>query len=348
MGLNPLYYLVDNNGQQWAVGVTNSAILQAIPVSGQAAVPYVYVNSVTDGSSWAISIITTAAGTQYQTTSVTQGSYPTQLPVTAPNGVTYGVQVANLGPPILGQPDNGILQTAFLIESYNCNTPLSALAQNVLNRLEDPTGIFWSQSFEIMSALAEAENLLMLLVGRPTQTVTVPFNLVPNTVWQTTPAGVMLITDIYGPQSLLRKASLWDMDFSMSSWGPDWEQDVSTSGPVRFGNLGFTKFFVHPAPAQPQTVLIDAIQYPVPVSGFPYSGATTIPFHEEIFVALEDYACVYNRVKEAGAELQEAMPLYKSFLELAKRLSTIEDRRDNMIWSMAFGPQAGANSAVQR
>jgi hypothetical protein len=225
---------------------------------------------------------------------------------------------------------------------------MSALAQNVLNRLEDPAGTFWSETFEVMSALAEAENLLMLLIGRPTQTVNVQFNLEPNTVWQTTPTGIFLITDVWGPQSRLRKVNLYDMDFNQSSWLSDWQNDTDPNGPVRFGNLGFTKFFVHPAPSVPQTVLLDAIQYPVAVSGFPYTGSSNVPFHEEFFVALEDYACVYCRLKEFSSELQQAMPLYQAFLGLAKRLSQIEDRRDSLVFSNAFGAPAGANSLVKR
>jgi len=232
-----------------------------------------------------------------------------------------------------------------------CTTPISTLATNVLARLEEnytDGPVFWNLQFEIYTYLAEAENDLLMLIGRPTQTVAVPFTLVPNTPWQSPPSGVFLITGITGQQSQLRKVNLYDMDFNQSSWGSDWQSDTSASGPVRWGNLGFNWFFVHPAPTTPQSVLLDAIQYPVPVSGYPYTGATTVPFHDETFQWLEMYASHMCRMKESGQDFQESLSLYKGYLEGAKRLTELEDKKDTLIFSPAFGPPAGVNSILRR
>jgi hypothetical protein len=272
--------------------------------------------------------------------------------VTAPNGVTYGVQVATVGPPTLGSTANGILQTAFLIESYNCNTPISTLAGNVLERIEEnyPGGpIFWNNSFEVYTSIVEAMNDLMMLVGRPTQTVSVPFNLTPNTPWQQVPKGVFLISDIQGPQAPLRKYTLFSYDYEQpGSIGSDWENDSSTSGPTSWAPVGMNLFIVHPACAQPQTVLISGIAYPVAETNYPYSGAEIVPFHHEFFEYLEMYSAHVLRLKEGSAEFQQSMPLYQNYLQGAKRLTEIEDRRDPMIFSTAFGAPAGVNSHVKR
>jgi hypothetical protein len=350
-------YLVDSpSHQQWLIGVDNNAALTATPVTGMSASPYIRLNSVTDGTSWQVSIVGNPppAGLNwgdFQTTSISQGSYPTQLLLTAPNGTVYAMQVATIGPPLSGSVATGILQTALPVNTapLTCVETIGTLAPEVLERLEDPTGIFWSQQFEICTGLVEAMNDLLLLVGRPTQTVGMQFNLTPNTSWQYLPKGLFLISDIWGPQSRLRKYNLFSYDYEQpGSMGSDWENDVSDSGPTSWAPLGLNMFVVHPASTVPQTVLLDGVAYPVAETNFPYSGSEVIPFHHEFGIALEDYTCVYTRLKESGAELQEALPLYQNYLSLAKRLSEIEDRRDDLIFSKSMGAPAGIGSHTKR
>ena len=363
MPLTAPIYLVDSpSGQQWQLVVDNSATPGANPVSGQSAVPFVYVNSVTDGTSWQISIVGNPppSGLSWgdiHTVNVPQGNYPTQLLVTAPNGTVYGIQVATIGPPLLGSAQNGVIQSTLPTSSLDCSTPISTLAANVLQRLEEnyssgvdsPGPIFWNQSFEIYTAIVEAMNDLMLLVGRPTQTVNTPFNLVPNSVWQKVPKGGFLITDIQGSQGTrIRKGTLFDLDYSQSSWGSDWENDIDPAGPRLWVPIGMTMFVVYPAPSAPQTVMLDGIAYPVAETNFPYTGAETVPFHHEFMQYLEMYGAHYNRIKESTSEFQESLLLYKGYLEGAKRLTEIEDRRDKMIFSPSFGGPAGVQSHVKR
>src|SRR6185437_9769469 len=86
---------------------------------------------------------------------------------------------------------------------------ISTLATYVQNRLEETpgSGAWWSLLFEINSAIAEAQNDLLLLVGRPTQIVNLPFTLTANTCFQSIPKGVWAITDIQGAGSPLYKIS---------------------------------------------------------------------------------------------------------------------------------------------
>ena len=153
------------------------------------------------------------------------------------------------------------------------------------------------------------------------------------------------MTDVWGSQSRLRRGTLFDLDYSQSSWGSDWEND--TGDPTMFVPLGFNMFVVHPAPAAPQTVLLDGIAYPVTVP-YPYDGSQIVPFAHEFFEMFEMYAAVYCRLKESGVELQEAMPMLQNFYNLAERMTTIQDRRDTMVFSPSFGGTIGVNALKRR
>jgi hypothetical protein len=222
--------------------------------------------------------------------------------------------------------------------------PISTLAVNVQSRVEElptgPPGIFWSYQFEILTAIVEAMNDLMVLVGRPLQTVNVPYTLTPNTVWQSYPTGVFLITDMWGANGVIHKVDLNSMDFVMSSWSPSWENDTSDTGPVRWMPIGMTMFAVHPAPSVPMTVNIDAIQYPV-AEAWPYTGTETVPFQDEFHEAIEEYAAHFCRLKESGQDFQQSLSLYQQYLAVAKRMSDIQDRRDPVIFSTSLGAAAG-------
>ncbi len=227
---------------------------------------------------------------------------------------------------------------------------LSTLAPYVQNRLEElplgAPGTMWSYQFEILSALAEAQNDLMLLVGRPTQVVNMPFTLVPNTVWQTMPEGIFQITDIQGYNSPLYKINLWDLDYLQSSWGPDWQQDVDVTA-ARWAPVAFNMFVVHPAVSVAQTVNITGIQYPQ-TDVWPYSGNEPIVFHDEFFVALELYATFWCRIKELGGEAQEGLQLLQQYLDLARRLTEISDLSDPLLFSSGFGAAQVANPTIRR
>ncbi len=128
---------------------------------------------------------------------------------------------------------------------------------------------------------------------------------------------------------------------------PTWENDVGDY-PFRWAPLGFNMFFVHPAPANTIQLTLTGIQYPVQESTWPPSGAETIPFHHECFEALELYATHYARLKEIGLEAQEGMTLYEQYLSLARRFTTIEDKRDPVIFSRVLGAQARVSPITKR
>jgi len=228
-------------------------------------------------------------------------------------------------------------------------TPISVLAENTQSRLEEvpgSSGAWWSAQFEIYSAIMEAQNDLLLLVGRPTQTVNIPFTLVPNSVWQVVPKGLLLITDIQGFSSPLYKINLWDIDYLMTSWGPDWTQDVDNAA-YRWAPIGFNLFAIHPAVATAQTVNITAITYPT-TDVWPYTGAETVQFESNYFQLIEEYASFYCRVKEMGGEFQEGMKLFDQYLLGAKRMSAIQDLRDPLIFSSGYGASQRVSPTTMR
>lgn len=229
---------------------------------------------------------------------------------------------------------------------------VSDLVPQVQSRLEEMAGPsgdgeLWSIQFEIRTAITEAMSDLMLLIGRPTQEVTQQFSLALNTCFQALPIGVFLLTNIYGVGGELRCVSLHDMDYILSSWSPAWSNDTSPNGPVRWFPLGFNLFGVHPAPTVPTNVTITGIQS-VTTESYPYSGNSPLVFHDELEAALEQYATMYCKLKEDGPEVQTGMQLYKEYLAVAARNTEIEDRRDAVIFSPAFGGGSGLDPITRR
>lgn len=225
---------------------------------------------------------------------------------------------------------------------------ISTLSVQVQNRLEETVGagLWWSRQYELYSALMEAQNDLLLLVGRPTQIVNVPFSLTPNSVWQTVPKGYFIITDILGAGSPLYRINLWDLDYLQTSWGSDWTQDVDDAA-TKWAPIGFNMFVVHPAPKVGQTVLVSGIAYPT-TDSWPYSGNEPVIAQDEFFVALEQYAAAYCRIKELGAEFEEGIKLMENYMSLARRWTQLSDLRDPLLFTMNYGAANNVNPTTFR
>jgi hypothetical protein len=229
------------------------------------------------------------------------------------------------------------------------STTIATLANVVQERLEEvpgSAGSWWSQQYEIFSALMEAQNDLLLLIGRPTQVVNVPFTLTPNSCWQTVSKGLLLITDIQGFSSPLYKINLWDLDYLQTSWGSDWQQDVDVAA-YRWAPIGFNMFAIHPAVSTAQTVNLTAIQYPT-TDVWPYTGSETVQFEDNFFELLEEYAAFYCRIKELGGEFQEGVKLFDQYMQGARRMTQIQDRRDPLLFTTGYGAGLNTNPTTRR
>lgn len=225
-------------------------------------------------------------------------------------------------------------------------TTIAQMAPNVLQRLQDPTGIFWLQDNEIGPALAEAISDLMLLIGRPTLVTNLLVTLQPNSVWQTLPANMLALTNVRTDTYDLRKTSLHSMDYTLASWSADWTADRADT-PARWGQLGFTHWFVHPAPTTAVQVLVAGVVQPVQ-SVWPFDPATQSPMHQEVDVALEMYAAAYCRLKELGSDAEEGNVLRGQYLQIAQQLSLLEDRRDPWLFSQTRGVPTAASLVTLR
>lgn len=228
---------------------------------------------------------------------------------------------------------------------------VATLAANVQSRLEEvpnSAGAWWSAQYEIFSAIMEAQSDMLLLVGRPTQTVNIPFTVVANSVWQTVPQGLLAITDIQGFSSPLYKVNLWDLDYLQTSWGSDWTQDLNAVS-YRWAPVGFNMFVIHPALPQGfnQVVNITAIAYPT-TDVWPYTGSETIQFEDNYFQLIEEYAAFYCRIKELGAEFQEGLKLFDQYMQGAKRMTQIQDKRDPLLFTSGFGGTQNVNPGTRR
>lgn len=223
---------------------------------------------------------------------------------------------------------------------------IAALAPDVMNRLQDPLGIFWLEQFETYAGLAEAISELLLIIGRPTLIYNQKVTLVQNQCYQPMPANVLAILNVRTDVSVMAKTTLHSLDYMCSSWSPSWESDRSDR-PRRWAPLGLNNFIVHPAPLQPMEVNINAIQYPI-LTTWPPSGGEVSPFHKEFDQALELYAASYARVKEGGQDFQEGLMLYQQFLEIAQRATVIEDRKDSLVWTRAVGAATAPSQVSHR
>jgi hypothetical protein len=337
MPSQPPIYLMDSSGVVWLIWVANNGQFQSTPTTLVTAPTFFLLLDSLTPQAWSVGVLPNGMLSQPIATAL-----PTTLNsllIFAPNGGGWLIQIFD-----------GVLTTTATSSGIPCTTPIATLANNVLARLEEqpPTPIFWKLRTEIYDFLVEAMNDMILLLGRPTQVVSQPITLNPNSVWQNIPQGVFLISNLYGPQGEVRRTNLFAQDYVMPGRGtPTWENETAPY-PYRWGSLGFNMFFVHPAPETAIQLTMTGIQYPVTQSTWPPTGAEIIPFHHELFVCAEMYATHVARLKELGAEMQEGMTLYEQYLSLMRRFTEIEDRRDPVLFSRVLGAQATVSPITKR
>jgi len=321
----------------WLLWVANNGQFQSTKTAlATAPTAFFLLDSVTP-QAWSVGILPN--GKLAQPSATPLPAFQETLLFFSPNGAGWNAFITN-----------GSLATISTATGIPCTTPLTTLAPNVLNRLEENVAapVFWQLQLEIYDFLVEALNDMILLLGRPTQAVNVPIALTPNTVWQQMPQGIFLITDLVGPQGTLRKTNLFGYDYIMAGSGtPSWENDTAPY-PRKWFPLGFNMFGVHPAPASPVQLTMTGIQYPVAEAVWPPTGAENIPFHHEFFVCAELYATHIARLKELGVDAQEGVALYDEYLSLMRRMTTIEDKRDGVLFSRTLGAQARVSPITRR
>lgn len=228
---------------------------------------------------------------------------------------------------------------------------IASLAAAVQNKLEEPVGagIYWNAANEINPALVEGMNEAALITGDPEVRPGVFTNLqvgggiagMPPYVYPL-PANALLLVriDAVG-QGAVKKITASDLDRLY----PGWE---GQSNPTfkRWFPIGMTMFGIWPQLTAPQQVLLTYVGFPA-TDSYPYSGSDVSPFREEYNDGFTEYAAHICRLKESGADFQESIPQYQSFLDKMMSLTKFAARRGITRFTR-LGRQVKVNDVVMK
>ena len=224
---------------------------------------------------------------------------------------------------------------------------LSSLLPDVLGRIEDqspPGPIFWNLIGEVypqmvdglyeaalISGLVQANDVLVTLSANQTY-----FSLQNNTSIGI-PKGVIAALRMRAPYSI-RKTSLKALD----DMTPNWQNATPSDTTIAWFPLGVSSFGIYPALSDESQVVMDFLVSPINEYR-PYSGSETIPLQVEFTDLVSQYAAANLRSKEAGLEAEESAVVYQEYLSKIKQLSAFSGRLDSVVFSAAYGAQAGVN-----
>ena len=63
---------------------------------------------------------------------------------------------------------------------------------------------------------------------------------------------------------------------------------------------------------------------------------------------IEEYAAFYCRIKELGGEFEQGMKLFEQYMQGAKRMTQIQDKRDPLLFTMGYGAASNINPTTKR
>jgi hypothetical protein len=219
---------------------------------------------------------------------------------------------------------------------------LSDIALRVQNKLEEPaggnppvTGNFWDYQREVFPAVVEASNEANLIAG----TVIAAYQayiIPPNTTYLSMPKNALALMRVVG----LNRVKKYDV-FQLDNLRRGWENET---GEVIEGwfSMGFTQWGVFPRLTVEQRVVLTYIAYPV-AEARPYSGNEVLPFQDEYYQSIENYAAHILRMKEAGQEFEISQQMYQEFLSSMQSLSRLQARRDNLVFAKTMGATLRTN-----
>ena len=223
-------------------------------------------------------------------------------------------------------------------------TTTASIQSRVQDRLEENPAAFWNVTAEILPYVVEGMNAACLITGDPQIRANVIYNIPANAnpvgfVPLSMPADALALLRVDGGGGVtIDKVFVWDLDRHF----PGWETVAGTQIQYWFP-FGLTGWGVYPVPSAGQQVILSYIQFPVSTAR-PYTGAEVIPFQDEYDQAFEDYAAAIARLKEGGAEFDQATILMQRFLTQMEALSNFAYRKG----SLRFTASAGAQSRVSQ
>jgi len=227
------------------------------------------------------------------------------------------------------------------------------ISAGVLRRLEEDTAspVFWNLPLEIRPIVLEALCEATLITGQPqVKLLSAPYTLTPSQTIQPAPAvifsnhSVLAIIRIDINNQPLHKVSVFDLDMA----NKDWQNDLPAAAPNEWFPFGLGgQFGIHPQVSAPLGVTITAITNPT-ITSPPYTGGESINFQSEFNLGLECYGAHAARIKEGGAEAEQAMQLYETFLSVMTELSMFAIRRDSLRFSRALGVASELNEVAKK
>ena len=225
---------------------------------------------------------------------------------------------------------------------------LSDLLNDTLGRVEETNPpVFWNLTGEVYPAMVEAEFEAALITG-VVQANDVVVNITANTTYfpiqgasSVVPAGMLAPIRLRAPYPI-RKTTLKGLDDMV----PGWQQAAPGNQILAWFPIGVSIFGIYPQLSSSAQILMDFIQCPVNESR-PYSGSETIPFQVEFNDLISQYAAVYLRSKEAGAEAEESATVYQEYLSRIKALSAFQGRMDKLVFTGAYGARTQVNQRTE-
>ena len=230
---------------------------------------------------------------------------------------------------------------------------LSDLNSDVLGRIEENVEggpVFWSQAGEVYVEMVDATFEAALITG-VVQTAQVSITLPASTTYFSLQASAtgfqsaaaLFEKGILAPIRLrqawpIRKTSLKALD----DMYPAWQKADPSTQLIAWGPLGVSGFFIYPQLSVDSMVTMDFITCPINTYR-PYTGNENLPFQSEFTDAFSKFAASMLRMKEGGAESEEAATVQESYLSDIKALSLFQNRLDGLILSAAYGGRGQVN-----
>lgn len=216
---------------------------------------------------------------------------------------------------------------------------ISTIAQAVQFRLEetpDDIGMFWQVAPELRPLIVEAMNIATLITGEPQFRASSVFTIPASTSFTpiALPAGALALLRMDSSGTTIDKTYVQDLD----NFSPGWEV-VTGPVPQYWMPFGLGQFGVSPCLTAPAQVILSYVQFPV-LTPRPYTGSEPIPFQQEYWDGLSDWAAGIARFKEGGQEFQEATAVLNRALGQFEQLSEFAYRRNSLRFSRGLGSTA--------
>lgn len=179
-----------------------------------------------------------------------------------------------------------------------------------LNELVPASPIRWTRP-ELLVFLNDGVHEANLLSGDIQRTVQVAINNTTN-VWDF-PAGIIAPLTLRVETKYLYRESVENLDKE-----DDWEHPSKIRmDPATWSPLGLYKFVIYPRPINARTINAEVFHEHTPVT----DAAVALPVRAEYERCLEDYVVSRGLFKEGGAEAQQGLAFYKSFLDTVAQLT---------------------------